>query len=336
MKIDLKNPFLEGINNLNNWRNRYSKFDYPFKIVQNIFYRQYTMNSIWESELYNSFTGFKNSEKNIFDAYEKIEIEYSNAAKAYALGNTLLDLMKQQVDIGGINYANSIALIDKSRGGDNDSTEELEFRYIYRLLSNKSVIMWAAFGRIGLTQSEAVNQILDTHINFSQSFQYAEILDLLGQSGVSQIMNTIYSPLPNIHPMNPTDAQIQQEINEIDRYYQLAMSSFHQKRYDDAIELFTKSIGAVRYVVALDSYMGRALCFMIVAKYQDAINDYMYHSFPPFEKESKNPARDINRFTNLGYACYKLGRYAEAIDFYKKVLLLDPFDQDAKIMLNKP
>jgi len=156
MQIDLKYPVTEGMNNLNNWRNRYSKSDYPFKAVQNIFYRQYTMNSIWDSQLQNSFLKFKNTETDVSIAYQKLEIEYSNASKAFAGGTTLIDLMNQQIDIGGINYKNSIALINESQNGDNKSTEELEFRYIYRLLSNKAVLMWAAFGHTGLSQNESI------------------------------------------------------------------------------------------------------------------------------------------------------------------------------------
>jgi len=135
--------------------------------------------------------------------------------------------------------------------------------------------------------------------------------------------------------MNPTDAQIQQEIREVDKYYQLGLTSFHQKKYNEAIDLFTKSLETCVYIQALDSYMARALCFMITERYQEAIDDFTDPLLPPFNKNSDNLDADINRFTNVGFAYYKLGKYVEAIDFYEKVLILDPSDKDAKLMLPK-
>jgi len=199
MRIDLKHSFNEGITNLTNWRNRYSKEEYPFKIVQNIFYRQYTMDAIWDNQLQNSFKELSRTETDIIFAYQKIEVEYATASKAFASAEILMNLMNQQNDIGGINYKNSIELINKSIKGDNTSTEELEFRYLYRLLSNKSVLMWAAFGRSGFTENEAISQVLGHSIYPNQTFKYASILDLFGQVGIAPYLNNVYIPLTNLY-----------------------------------------------------------------------------------------------------------------------------------------
>lgn len=111
MRIDMTNPFKEGMTNLNNWRNRYSKHEYPFKVVLNVFYRQYTMNSIWNSQINGSFSRFKNTESDLIQAFQKLESEYSNASHQFTIGNTLIDLMNQQQDVGGLNYKNNIPLI---------------------------------------------------------------------------------------------------------------------------------------------------------------------------------------------------------------------------------
>lgn len=58
MRIDLTNPYNEGYNNLKTWRTRYSKSEYSSKVVTNIFYRQYTMQSIWDTQIDKSFTTF--------------------------------------------------------------------------------------------------------------------------------------------------------------------------------------------------------------------------------------------------------------------------------------
>lgn len=198
MRIDLTNPFNEGLNNIKTWRSRYSKTEYPSKLVLNIFYRQYTMNSIWNSQLDNSFEKFKGTETDILKAFQKIENEYSNASQQFTVGNTLLDLMNKKEDVGGLNYANNIPLITRAQSGDNAAIEELEFTYLYYLLCNKATIMWAAFGRKGFSRIDAIAQVTGAVIEYKQPFSYAGILGVLGQLGLSQKMNSLYSPLPNL------------------------------------------------------------------------------------------------------------------------------------------
>ena len=199
MRIDLTNPFNEGMNNLRNWRSRYSKNEYPSKVVLNIFYRQYTMNSIWESQIENSFNIFKNTETDVLVAFQKLEKEYSNASGHFTIGNTLIDLMNQQQDVGGLNYKNNIPIISRGQSGDNKAIEELEFTYLYYMLGNKATLMWAAFGRKGFSKVDAIAQVTGVVIEYNQPINYAGILAILGQLGVSESVNKMYSPLNNLH-----------------------------------------------------------------------------------------------------------------------------------------
>lgn len=199
MRIDLTNPFNEGVTNLKNWRDRYSKNEYPFKVVLNIFYRQYTMNSIWDTQLNNSFSQFRNTETDILKAFQKLETEYSNASGKFTVGNTLIDLMNQQQDIGGLNYKNNLPLITRGQSGDNKAVEELEFTYLYYLLANKATLMWASFGRKGFSQIDAIAQVTGAIIEYEQAIKYVDILNILGQLGISKTMKSLYTPLNNLN-----------------------------------------------------------------------------------------------------------------------------------------
>ena len=198
MRIDLTNSYNEGLNNLNNWRNRYTKTEYPFKVVQNIFFRQYTMNSIWNGQIDNSFNKFKGTETDIIKAYQKLETEYSKSSERFTAGNTLIYLMNKKENVGGLNYKNNIPLIEKAQKGDNAVMEELEFTYLYYLLCNKATLMWAAFGRKGLSTTEAIAQVTGSVIEYNQTMTYEEILNILGKLGCSQTMNSLYSPLQSL------------------------------------------------------------------------------------------------------------------------------------------
>jgi hypothetical protein len=198
MRIDLSNPFNEGCSNLKTWRSRYSKSEYPSKIVLNTFYRQYTMQSIWDNQIDKSFTALSGSETDIITGFQKLEQAYSTASTQFTVGNTLTDLMNKKQDVGGLNYANNIPLIARGQNGDNAAIEELEFTYLHYLLCNKSVLMWAAFGRKGFTRIDAIAQITGAVIEFTQPMTYAAILNILGKLGVAAKMNEYYSPLPNL------------------------------------------------------------------------------------------------------------------------------------------
>lgn len=157
------------------------------------------MNSIWESHINGSFIRFKNTESDLIQAFQKLESEYSDASHQFTIGNTLIDLMNQQQDVGGLNYKNNIPLISEAQSGDNKVIEELEFTYLYYLLCNKATLMWAAFGRKGFSQIDAIAQVTGAISEYNNTITYADILSILGQLGVSQSMNSMYSPLSNFH-----------------------------------------------------------------------------------------------------------------------------------------
>src|SRR5262245_17410779 len=102
--VNLINPYNECINRLITWRNRYSGNEYPFKVVCNIFYRQYTMNSIWESQIDSSFEKYFNTEKEWMQPFEVLWSEYSYASRQFP-PNILVELMNRHEDVGGLNYS---------------------------------------------------------------------------------------------------------------------------------------------------------------------------------------------------------------------------------------
>jgi hypothetical protein len=157
------------------------------------------MDYIWDSQINSSFSKFKNTDTDLIRAFQKLELEYSNASGQFTIGNTLVDLMNQQQDVGGLNYKNNLPLISKSQGGDNKAIEEIEFTYLYYLMCNKAVLMWAAFGRKGFNQVDAIAQVTGAVVEYDKTIAYGHIISLLGQLGVSQSINNLYSPLSNLH-----------------------------------------------------------------------------------------------------------------------------------------
>ena len=53
--IEIKPAFDEATRNILTWRNRYSKSEYPHKVVINMMYRAYGMKHIWDEFRANRF-----------------------------------------------------------------------------------------------------------------------------------------------------------------------------------------------------------------------------------------------------------------------------------------
>ena len=141
--IDLTYALNEGTSNLIKWRNRYSPQEYPQKIVLNIFYRRYTMSRIW-----NRLMQMKNSEMDFEDAYKKIEFLYSQTAVSQVapLLETWIHNNPEEI-VGAIHYSDFVPLIQRVQLGSKPAKEELEYSYLYYLLSDKCTLLWAAIDR---------------------------------------------------------------------------------------------------------------------------------------------------------------------------------------------
>lgn len=131
--------------------------------------------------------------------------------------------------------------------------------------------------------------------------------------------------------MNPSNEELAMEVAKIDTLYKEGLSFLNKGEFNSAVELFSRAIEVSKYVVHLDSYMARALCHMNNGNFIDAIKDYLDPLF------NTNDNQDINiiRYTNVGYAYFRLGVHSEARNYYKKVLIINPNDSDAKNMLEK-
>jgi tetratricopeptide (TPR) repeat protein len=230
MSIDLNNPLNEGITQLKKWRDRYSNKEYPSKIILNIFYRQYIMDSIWEIQIINSFDKLANSEIEIIESFKKIENQYSINAQKFNSGNRLINLMKESVEIGGLNYNSLLPLIEKAENEDNKAIEELEFTYLFWLLANKTSIMWSSFGRIGLTKFESVTKITGKIIKINESFTYKNTLAIFGNLIVSKFLETTYTPLKPIF------------MNNHEEEFLSGIEAYNNANYENAIYFLEKSI----------------------------------------------------------------------------------------------
>lgn len=201
MAIDLRHPFNEGMNLLMTWRNRYSKTEYGEKVLMNIFYRKYTMEFMWK-EIDNSFQktmfGGKKVLWNDFNqGFQTLKTSYQQNAVAKTQP-VLMKLLTEQSErkVGTISYASYNQRIIGARQGAKNDIEEIEYAYLYYLLTDESILLWSAFGGTGLSKIEAIGKMTGLVIETEELNSYDKIESVLGQLCAAPYLHKVYNPLP--------------------------------------------------------------------------------------------------------------------------------------------
>lgn len=97
MAINFKENVFNNTKNLLRWRERYSKEEYPYKVILNLFYDLIPLKELWD-ELNSSFGILKFNDINIsFDYVHNIF-----RVKQISLQPNLVSMLKDGVTIGGL------------------------------------------------------------------------------------------------------------------------------------------------------------------------------------------------------------------------------------------
>lgn len=193
--VDLKPLFPEATTNMQNWKNRYSAYEFPYKVALNIFYRRYTMKYMW-SEIMAYANGLK-GRKDFQTAYRELEQLYAQTAMMKTRNVLEANLAaKPHENVGGSTFAHYNDLIAKTRAGDRKAKEEIEFSYFYYFLADKATLIWAAICASGVDKVKAIQEVSGFIIEPMPLDDYATVSQGLGQLAVAPFMQRNYTPLP--------------------------------------------------------------------------------------------------------------------------------------------
>jgi len=159
--IGTENKIINSIYNdrlakLNMWRQRYSKTEYPYKVALNTVYQMLTLIEAWDyilssfnqGKIYNDFQ----------NAYNVVQKKSGDIALA-----KVHNIVESKIHSGGnislldINMLNGF--VSKAQKGDNEFVEKVELCYFWYTGAAELAYAYAAFGLIGLSKMEAMQQI---------------------------------------------------------------------------------------------------------------------------------------------------------------------------------
>lgn len=202
MGLDLRHQLRQGTERLLGWRNKYTEHEYPEKIVLNVFYRKYTMEFMWKN-INDCFTKnwlgkqkIKWSDFN--EGYNQLTQTYSNTSLAKTRPKLMTLLDNHSKRVANTTYAGFLPLIKGTQSGDDKKREELEYTYLYHLLTDESIMVWGAFGGTGKSKMETIGEMTGLVLEIDKIETYSAIDQILGQFCAAAYLNENYQPLPPI------------------------------------------------------------------------------------------------------------------------------------------
>lgn len=200
MRTDLRHSLNEGMNNLMTWRNRYSITEYPEKVTLNIFYRKYTMEFMFPDIIdcfeNNMFGKPKVKWSDFNEGFQKLKTIYGSTATAKTHPVLMSLLQQKQKNVGNTNYGIFEPLISGAKSGIDSKLEEIEYAYLYYLLTDECVLLWGAFGGTGISKIDAIGKMSGLIIETEEIKTYGQIEQTLGQLCAAAYLKEHYKALP--------------------------------------------------------------------------------------------------------------------------------------------
>lgn len=181
-----------AIEDIQSWKSRYTRQEYPKKLLINTFYREHNVNFMW-NKLYSSFNN-ATMNLNSFNVQKFTQAKHEinqlyNETKFTKTQPALLKLLSERKNVGGLKFE----IMDKLASvADSRAIEELEFTYIFSLITNELLFNWIACGMIGISKSESFLAVTGCIANVDSMIDYESSYNMLGQISTSQFLKRNY------------------------------------------------------------------------------------------------------------------------------------------------
>jgi len=169
---------------LHEWRSRYSRGEYPSKVIQNLFYELYGTQFTWDLHCRDFFAGekkfssFKDALDHVAAVRNKIMIETVNPRLAEILESAGPTCAK-------LEFSLFQQMIEDAQNGDNGEVAEVELSFVYYVTASELVLPWFACGLTGMSRHSAFRDVTGGDIGgFSMETYDEAIQNLAAFSGM--------------------------------------------------------------------------------------------------------------------------------------------------------
>jgi predicted S18 family serine protease len=185
MNVDLTSTFKDSKNLLNTWNDRYSREEYPNKVVMNILYRKYSTEILWTKALKNSYKDWQT-------AYEQIKLDYEKIA-LHEIVPILESLIKSDKKVNTMRFSDFTSYISSASKGDKDAIKNIEYTYFLNRIFDELIIIWLSFVTSGTSRIDAVMKLTGAMLPRQMPVNsYSELEQIFDQLGAEQYLHSLF------------------------------------------------------------------------------------------------------------------------------------------------
>jgi hypothetical protein len=183
MNVDLTNVFQEARQNLNTWSQRYSSAEYPYKVILNIFYRKYAMESMFGRVL-------RLHQPNLDSAMRFVAQEYQNEC-AQKIVHVSEQWMKSNRKVGMLQYSDFESYIRSAAQGNQEAIQGIEYTYKLHRIIDGLIWVWMSIVTTGASKLEAVTKVTNAVLAPMPIDNYETIESILDQLGAENYLRQL-------------------------------------------------------------------------------------------------------------------------------------------------
>jgi hypothetical protein len=184
MNIDLTYIFTDSRQLINTWKGRYNTFDYPQKVIMNIFYRKYTIEKMWPTIFNTQHSDWKT-------ALQYLRTKYGEVAQ-YEIVPVLEKKLKTNDKVTSLSYTDFTTYIESARSGNQEHLKAIEYTYFLHRILDELILVWVAKVISGESKINAISQITRAVIADLPINEYAVIEKIFDQLGAEQYLQTLF------------------------------------------------------------------------------------------------------------------------------------------------
>ena len=183
MNFDLIHVFNDAQTKLETWKNRYTPAEYPYKIVLNIFYRKYAMESMFDRVLRLRFPDVNTAMISVSNEYqEECLKKMVNVVEPWMLSNR---------KVGMIKYSDFESFIRSAAQGNQDALRGIEYTYRLHRIIDGLILVWMSVVTTGKSKTESITRVTNAVIAEMPINNYETIESIIDQLGAENYLRTL-------------------------------------------------------------------------------------------------------------------------------------------------
>jgi hypothetical protein len=189
---DIKMAATGRLDQLKEYRQRYSKSEYPRKVAINLVYAALANEQLLaEKDIFFQGKLFPTVQQAAQAAGMKREQHRQNVI------GSVEDKLRSGSSIGVVNIAGLRQALASAERGDADAIENLEFSFVYYTTLYDCIWAWAAHGLSGADMMQASGNV--TGVFFGPAnFQSPQLIEKMFYSTINPHLEGLYKPLPKM------------------------------------------------------------------------------------------------------------------------------------------